>query len=127
MSKSKSVLLTLRRDRDTPFRRTVTVGKDGSNKQLVFEPGVDLELTEEMAKQVQDLIDSGMVTLADRDAKGRLRVPRQAADSDGVEVEKMQEVIDGLRSTVMEQREKIAALESANAELDALLSTADAT
>lgn len=124
MAKSKNVLLTLRRDRELPFRRTVTVGKDGSTKQLVFEPGVDLELTEEMAAQVQDLIDSGMIVPADRDAKGRLRVPRSAELSSD---SKLEEVVDNLRATVLQQRQEIAELKAKNDELEALLETADAS
>jgi hypothetical protein len=72
-------LYTLRRGREQPFRRTVTLGD--KQVQLVFEPGVDLDLSPDEIVQCQDLIDSQMIVPATRDAKGRLRVVRSTTEA----------------------------------------------
>lgn len=68
---------TLRRGREQAFRRTVSLSKPGRKEseavQLVFEPGVDVELSEQELQQCHDLIDVGMIVDATRDSKGRLR------------------------------------------------------
>lgn len=119
MAKSSAVLLTLRRDREQPFRRTVSVGKKGDTKQLVFEPGVDLELEPELVAQVQDLIDNRMIVPADRDEKGRLRVSRSAAavDNSGE--------VEALKARLAERDTQIADLQKQVDELNELLDDDD--
>lgn len=106
-------LYTIRRDRKLPFRRTVTYNAGKKNEkqaQLVFEPGVDLELSKEELAQCQDLIDSEMIVPADRDAKGRLRVARDRSPQ--------------ADAALSEAQDRIAELEAENAELRATLEAA---
>lgn len=84
-AKGESAAYTLLRGRTQPFRRTV------ASRLLVFEPGVDLELTAEEQEQCADLIANGMIVPSDRDAKGRLRGPqRQVVESLEARVEKLE-------------------------------------
>lgn len=108
---SKKEVYTLRLGRLQPFRRTVQYGKDKS-AQLVFEPGVDVELDKTELEQCQDLIDTEMIVPADRDAKGRLRMPRVSSEEDTKAIEKLQK--------------KVETLEAENAELQKMLEQASA-
>ncbi len=83
---------TLRRGREQPFRRTVNLTREVEGEggelveekysvQLVFEPGVDIELSPVELEQCADIIASQMIVPAIRDAKGRLRVMRTPADT----------------------------------------------
>lgn len=94
-------LYTLRRGREQPFRRTVTLG--GNQVQLVFEPGVDLDLSPDEIVQCQDLIDNQMIVPATRDAKGRLRVVRSVTEA---------ATIATLQAKCDEQEARIAELEA---------------
>lgn len=97
----------------------MSVGKKGDTKQLVFEPGVDLELEPELVAQVQDLIDNRMIVPADRDEKGRLRVSRSAAavDNSGE--------VEALKARLAERDTQIADLQKQVDELNELLDDDD--
>lgn len=101
MAKRKEAY-TLKLGRMVPFRRTVKVGKN--SVQLVFEPGCDLELSSEELEQCQDLIDTGMIVPANRDAKGRLRVVRERTEEDAA-------TIESLEAQIAEKDARIAELE----------------
>lgn len=77
MAKQKTSY-TLRRDRTQEFRRTVRY-KNGSTAVLVFQPGVDIELTAEEVAFLKNEIECGMVVVTNRDGKGRQRLTRPAA------------------------------------------------
>lgn len=102
-------LYTLMLGRMQPYRRTVTYNagkKSEKQAQIVFEPGVDVELTTEELDQCQDLVDVQIIVPANRDAKGRLRVSRELEAANG---------------EAAELKARVAELEAENAELRAMI------
>lgn len=97
MAKKKTPF-TLMLGRTQPFRRTVHYGsgKNAKSAQLVFEPGVDVDLDAEELEQCEDLIATGLLVPADRDAKGRLRMSREAPAGAEAKIEELEKKVERL-------------------------------
>lgn len=86
---------SLRPGRVEPFRRTVSQ-QNGKSVQIVFEQGVDVDLSADELEQCRDIVESGMIVPATRDAKGRLRVPREFVEKAEGEIAKLEKRVEEL-------------------------------
>lgn len=113
MAKTKpaTTVLALAIGHPTPWRQTVDTGTE--RVQLVFEPGIDKEVTiAEIEGGLQPFIDSGLLVDPRRDPKGRQRRPEKP-DGDATK-------------TINKLEKKIEDLATENAQLKADLEAATA-
>jgi hypothetical protein len=101
MAKSKpaTTVLALAIGHPTPWRQTVNVGTpENPNKiQLVFEPGIDKEVTlAEIEGGLQPFIDCGLLVDPRRDPKGRQRRPEQPSGDANKTIAKLEKQVEEL-------------------------------
>lgn len=99
MSKVKTIKLALRVGHPNTFRQTVNVGTPESPNrvQLVFEPGVDREVTQaEIDGGLRPFIESGLLVDPLRDPKGRQRRPKAASGDANKIIAKLEARIEEL-------------------------------
>jgi hypothetical protein len=101
MAKSKpaTTVLALAIGHPTPWRQTVNIGTaDKPEKvQLVFEPGVDKEVTlAEIEGGLQPFIDAGLLVDPRRDPKGRQRRPEKPDGDANKTIAKLEKKVEEL-------------------------------
>lgn len=117
MAKTKpaTTVLALAIGHSTVWRQTVNAGTaaEPNKVQLVFEPGVDKEVTQaEIEGGLQPFIDSGLLVDPRRDPKGRQRRPEQPTGDATKAIAKLEKQVEDLSA---ENAQLKADLEAATA------------
>jgi hypothetical protein len=102
---------TLRRDREQEFRRTINY-ESGVAAQLVFQPGVHVELTQEEVDGLENEIKVGMIVPSNRDDKGRQKLIREVTPEATATITKLEKQVEELSA---ENAQLKADLEAATA------------
>lgn len=117
MAKKKPHAYTLKLGVDHAYKRTIVIRDKRDKKkvvkeyQITFEPGIDVELSDDELEQCQDLISVGHIVPATRDEKGRLRMEKMVRREVNEEMAALEKQIAGLEEENAELAQRLRTLE----------------